>query len=376
MGKDWDKAKGGRDNWIAWLVERMQETRRVLKPGAFGLVWALPRTSHWTATALEDAGFDIRDIITHLNGQGFPKGQACLKPAAEHWVLIRNPVKGSIKNNPFGLGNLNIDACRIPTTETIEGRERSKPIHGGGQSLGNDYQQHKQGRWPANVVLSHSEDCKGVGLKEIKGAKPKQERQPIDDQNNYGNGRKSGLGGKGNEVVGIWDCSPDCPVRMLDAQSLANGMHPAGGRSSKVINTNANCVAYNMSGAVDMFRFGDKGGASRFFYCAKPSRRERDQGLEFLEKKYLATMGDGIGQREHNQNQPSAFVANHHPTVKSLALMRWLTKLVCPVGGLVLDPFAGSCSGGMGAIQEGCRWAGCELSPEYAKIGQARLQSA
>ena len=86
-------------------------------------------------------------------------------------------------------------------------------------------------------------------------------------------------------------------------------------------------------------------------------------------------MGDGIGEREHNKEQPSAYVANTHPTVKALALMRWLTRLVCPEGGSVIDPFAGSCSGGIAAIQEGFFWRGCELSPEYAAIGEARLEN-
>ena len=73
MGKNWDTNKGGRDQWIAWLTEIMKECLRVLKPGAHGLVWALPRTSHWTATALENAGFEVRDVVTHLFGSGFPK---------------------------------------------------------------------------------------------------------------------------------------------------------------------------------------------------------------------------------------------------------------------------------------------------------------
>src|ERR1700679_991865 len=68
MSKGWDDDKGGRDNWINWMAEIMKEVLRALKPGAHGLVWALPRTSHWTATALEDAGFEIRDVITHIFG--------------------------------------------------------------------------------------------------------------------------------------------------------------------------------------------------------------------------------------------------------------------------------------------------------------------
>lgn len=73
MGNEWDKDKGGRTQWITWMTEVMKECLRVLKPGAHGLVWAIPRTSHWTATALEDAGFEVRDVVTHLFGSGFPK---------------------------------------------------------------------------------------------------------------------------------------------------------------------------------------------------------------------------------------------------------------------------------------------------------------
>jgi site-specific DNA-methyltransferase (adenine-specific) len=73
MGKDWDHHKGGRESWLAWMKEIMQECLRVFKPGAHGLVWAIPRTSHRTATALEEAGFEIRDVVTHIFGSGFPK---------------------------------------------------------------------------------------------------------------------------------------------------------------------------------------------------------------------------------------------------------------------------------------------------------------
>lgn len=113
MGKDWDHNKGGRDQWVSWISEIFKECNRVLKPGAHGLVWALPRTSHWTATALEDAGFEIRDVITHLFGSGFPKSLniskainkaatneakqwqgwgTALKPSVERWLLIRKPL--------------------------------------------------------------------------------------------------------------------------------------------------------------------------------------------------------------------------------------------------------------------------------------------
>lgn len=115
MNKRWDKDKGGRDAWIAWMCEVMRECLRVLKPGAHGLVWALPRTSHWTATALEDAGFELREIVSHIFGTGFPKSLnvskalsnaghstedvarfegwgTSLKPAQESWILCSKPL--------------------------------------------------------------------------------------------------------------------------------------------------------------------------------------------------------------------------------------------------------------------------------------------
>gem|GEM_PF-5425793 len=75
MNAAWDKDKGGRDAWIAWLAEVFTEARRVAKPGAHALVWALPRTSHWTATGIEDAGWDLRDRVAHMFGTGFPKSR-------------------------------------------------------------------------------------------------------------------------------------------------------------------------------------------------------------------------------------------------------------------------------------------------------------
>jgi DNA modification methylase len=75
MGRSWDGDRGGRDRWIAWLAERMQEACRVLKPGGHALVWSLPRTSGWTQMALEDAGFEVRDCIVHIFGSGFAKGR-------------------------------------------------------------------------------------------------------------------------------------------------------------------------------------------------------------------------------------------------------------------------------------------------------------
>lgn len=92
LGKGWDSDKGGRDHWIAWLESIMRECLRVMKPGAHGLVWALPRTSHWTATALENAGFDLRDRINHLFSSGFPKSRNISKAIDARLGATRNVI--------------------------------------------------------------------------------------------------------------------------------------------------------------------------------------------------------------------------------------------------------------------------------------------
>lgn len=168
MGKSWDANRGGRDQWVKWLRERMEQCHRVLKPGAHAVVWALPRTSHWTAWAVEDAGFEIRDVAVHLFGQGMPKSKHVLKPAAEHWILARKPLVGSVKRNitEHGTGGLNIDACRIPTSAAdATAMERANTpgsgrMKAGGSPIGTFVRSNPTGamdttagRWPANVTL-------------------------------------------------------------------------------------------------------------------------------------------------------------------------------------------------------------------------------
>jgi site-specific DNA-methyltransferase (adenine-specific) len=138
-----------REQFVRFLSVVFRECLRILKPGSYGLVWALPRTSHWTATALEDAGFEIRDVIHHLFGQGFPKGKSCLKPACENWILVRKPGGGKIK--PLG-----IDECRIEGAWKPKGLQTglaTKKFFTNGDTPLVDKSPHCAGRWPANVVL-------------------------------------------------------------------------------------------------------------------------------------------------------------------------------------------------------------------------------
>lgn len=427
MGKSWDSDKGGRDQWIAWLADVMRECYRVLKPGAHGLVWALPRTSHWTATALEDAGFEVRDVITHLFGSGFPKshdvskaidkaagaerpvvgkGQwagrgaisadgsndgwkrpsheqhtdrfitapatddarqwqgygTALKPASEHWILIRKPLsEKTVAANVLkhGTGGINIDGCRIGTTDKFGGgakRGTDGAIYGKFDTYekGDGFVEGSSlGRFPANLVLSHNDDCELVGTKKVKpgNGSGRAGKGANGFRTEYVGGVKDAdgfTGGfvseDGTETVEAWQCTEGCAVRMLDEQSLASGMHSAGaardGSTAKVAES-YNASGYELPANRNMRRLGDSGGASRFYYVAKASKSDRGEG-------------------------------NTHPTVKSTKLMEYLVRLVTPAGGTVIDPFMGSGSTGVAAKREGFGFVGIERDPDYLAIAQKR----
>lgn len=169
MGREWDSDKGGRTAWTSWLALILGGCLRALKPGAHGLVWALPRKSHWTGLAVEDAGFEIRDRITHLFGEGMPKSPHVLKPAAEDWWLVRKPCEGSIAATvgAFGTGGLNINACRIEYTSEEDRAQTIVPqpdfTRVGGRATHLDSHARsdklfdpKTGRWPANATLDET----------------------------------------------------------------------------------------------------------------------------------------------------------------------------------------------------------------------------
>jgi site-specific DNA-methyltransferase (adenine-specific) len=335
MGKKWDNTgiAFDRATWAAAL--------RVLKPGGHMLAFGGTRTYHRIACAIEDAGFEIRDCLSWLYGTGFPKSLnvgegrgTALKPAWEPVILARKPLAGTVAANveDYGTGALNIDGCRIATTDDLNGGRYSDnkqgddgAAYGSGINLrsANDYAQ-PTGRWPANVTLDEH------------------------------------------------------AAALLDEQSAPN-MHSAG-KARDAIRQADGAGMFGLAGG-DGHRLGDSGGASRFFYVAKASGKERDAGCDALP----ARSGGEATDREDD----SAGVANpragagrgggrrnFHPTVKPVALMRWLVRLVTPPGGIVLDPFAGSGSTGVAALAEGFRFLGIEQSAEYAEIARARLTHA
>lgn len=455
MGKAWDGDKGGRDQWIAWLAERMRLAYRLLKPGAHALVWAIPRTSHWTATAIEDAGFEIRDVVMHLFGSGFPKSMdvskaiddtlgakrkvtgthagalpgaggvyaqdawsqmareerlprhdepateqaaqwqgwgTALKPAAEHWILARKPLAGTVARNVMehGTGGLNIEACRIGTTGSMRAMPGAPPsytnlVYGKGMGGVPRNPDAVCGRWPAHVTMSHVDGCELVGSETEQRPMCEVAEHTLDDGGVYRNGRN------GSRAVGtaaverdVYRCAPGCPVAILDAQS---GFSKDGVATNHNREPGVTPQGYVYEGGwktrTEDVGYGGGGGASRFFYVAKPARAEKEMGLKHLPVKE----GTELTGREADSagiNHPRAGAGarngarNSHPTVKPVELMRWLCRLITPPGGVVLDMFAGSGTTLVAALDEDFRAIGCELDldGEYIPLLVGRVTEA
>ena len=378
MGRRWD--------YDVPSVEIWAECLRVLKPGGYLLAFAGTRTQHRMAVRIEDAGFEIRDMIAWVYGSGFPKsldvGKAidkaagaerevtgvikrapagsddptqsggrnyrmggeqfittpateaarqwqgwgtALKPAMEPITVARKPLVGTVASNVLahGTGALNIDGCRVESPDGVPlfGNGRREAVSAYSNGLGCDGRTGETstaGRWPANLIHDGSE--------EVLAGFP---------QSSAKNGVTQGEG-KG----GIW------------SESTGKRAGPT---------------------------HGDAGSAARFFYCAKASKKDRDEGLENMPSVHRPNGNKWTDQDyrvSRGERPPSAESGprkNVHPTVKPTDLMRYLCRLVTPPGGVVLDPFMGSGSTGKAAMLEGFRFIGCELSPEYAEIAKRRI---
>ena len=347
MGKKWD--------YDVPSVAIWEQCLRVLKPGGHLLAFAGTRTQHRMACRIEDAGFEIRDMIAWVYGSGFPKsldvskaidkaagavrektrvkprpetsgtmsGKAdtrpwieksrelgyhevdgntpatpeaqqwagwgtALKPALEPITMARKPLDGTVAANVLahGVGALNIDGCRVGSEGgTCRDGKADKPNDAGWENMrGHGIATLAAGRWPANLIHDGSD-----------------------------------------EVVKLFPDTGKSTGGRIGKKSMGNVTNVPAGQYEK-----------GDPG------FGDTGSAARFFYCAKASKRDRDE-------------------------------ANIHPTVKPTALMRYLCRLVTPPGGTVLDPFMGSGSTGKAARQEGFDFIGIEREAEYVEIAKARI---
>ena len=393
MGKRWDKSG------IAYSVEMWEGCLRVLKPGGHLLSFGGSRTYHRMACAIEDAGFEIRDCLMYVYGSGFPKsldvskamdkkagavgvkvdyiapdgkkrwggntfsiGEApdgrginkrtipttdaaiqwqgwgtALKPAYEPICMARKPLEGTVVENvqKWGTGAINVDGCRVGTSDTIEQSGELQDmarstIHSGydrpnatmfrtGKPKERSGPSNKLGRWPANLIHDGSEEVLEL-FPEMKSG-----------------------GANGNRKNGPYSNDRTWSVSQTPGADVCNRL-PA-----------------------------SSGSAARFFYCAKASRAEREMGLEGMNKKPLHWSSGHQNPGNFQSPNTDKSAKNNHPTVKPLTLMRYLCRLVTPPHGLVLDPFMGSGTTGIACRAEGFNFIGIELNPKYCEMAKKRI---
>lgn len=394
MGKGWDKSG------IAYNVELWKKALRVLKCGGYLLAFGGSRTFHRIACAVEDAGFEIRDTIMWLYGSGFPKSMNIglmldkkngidnttgnvvkgvgsnntnsmknglgesqefapyyeerkatnkwagwgtqLKPAFEPIIVARKPVEDSVIDNvvKYGVGGINIDECRVPFEKTQNAATNPLYRKLGGYKLPEKGQESKGavkftssnndvnelGRFPANVIHDGSE--------EVISGMPDTKSTESDANYEFAN--------------------QDNPSHLYT--NVKSGIH-----------------------------FGDEGSASRYFYCAKASKKDRDGGLDMFEEKQVGSLAGGDNDKEELDDVSQRFRTkkrNIHPTVKPVELMQYLVRLVSPKGATILDIFNGSGSTGKAVMFENrerdanYKYIGIELDPEYCKISESRIDYA
>jgi site-specific DNA-methyltransferase (adenine-specific) len=389
----WDIDLSARDTFVAFMRAVFIECLRVLKPGGHMLVWSIPRTSHWTACAIEDAGFEIRDCIYHVFGQGFPKSLNISK-AIDKMKGAERPVVGTHPNpagTKKGSATYNMGVYGMPEEVPITASvtEEAKKWEGWGTALKPAVEPWWLCRKPIaekNVVSQVL--ATGTGAINIDGTR-------IEGVVQASAGSLGGYGGSSSghyergagqqfQARGRWPSNlvlthlhtcKQVGTRSVPAPTInrfTDGMKPfgdgachpyetvgGGTEEQPVYECEDGCPVKAMDA-----QSGDSGRASRFFkvfepeydvpfyYTGKASRSDKNADLFFEEFR------------------------NKHPTVKSQALMTYFVRLVTPPGGIVLDPFSGSGSTLVAAISEGCQFVGIEREEEYYKIAKVRTDKA
>lgn len=401
MGAEWDHHKGGRAQWVAWLARILGLARVATRDGARALVWSLPRTSHWTGCAVEDAGWMIESEINHLFGVGFPKGKSQLKPAHEGWKLARNGVSVP----------LNIDDVRIQgTVQRGAGAVGFGVDRDDGYAVGTGREYQSSGRWPATVELSHTPWCVCVGTRRVQATTGETRTTALGSMNDDGwrptsqkRPRAFNADPDGLETVAAWECAEGCPVLALDQES---GERP-GDRPSRPPSQNTT-TGYGLAAQPFVTTgYADTGTAARFFaqhpavdpdepdpfvYATKVPAAERwclarcgcgERVCLLDDARATCVTVDGAPSDDDAGNARAmrctvcgrTRVHTVHPTQKSVALMRRFVRLVSRPGDVILDPFGGSMTTGVAALLEGRRVVLIERDPHFARIGRARLDA-
>lgn len=330
MGQQWD----GGD--VAFQPSTWRRVFDVMKPGAYLVAFAATKGYHRMACAIEDAGFEIRDMIAWLYGSGFPKSHnlagehdgwgTALKPAIEPIVFAQKPIsEESIAANVarWGVGAINIDVCRIAADDALGGTYSVKRFAPGADvNRTGAWKQEavfegemKPGRWPANVCHDGSDEV----------------------------------------------------FAAFAAFGERGALAPVHTRSSDKFRSTYGAFAGNVDEEGSTFQ-GDSGTAARFFYSSKATQGERvfecrECGAHTLGKP-------GCGHEETAGGEPAL---RTHPTVKPPSLVRWLVELVTPQGGLVLDPFAGTGTTAFAAREAGLQSLSIEADADHVRDIGVRL---
>ena len=345
MGKKWD--------YDVPSVEVWAECLRVLKPGGHLLAFAGTRTQHRMAVRIEDAGFEIRDMIAWVYGSGFPKSLDVSK-AIDKAAGVEREVVGTVKKTPSASSGCNEGWVR-PWAEdkttmdiTAPATDAAKQWQGWGTALKPALEPITVARKPligtvAENVLQH-----GTGAINVDGGRVgKREKEQFIGAKN----------GTVNSYGNYFYEKSETPLP--DGRWPANFIHDGSEEANDLLKDSA-----------------------RFFYCAKASKADRDAGCEGMQERESASTSNGgkagkvmtVGAaslRGEPKAPPKSH--NHHPTVKPTDLMRYLCRLVTPPNGVVLDPFMGSGSTGKAAALEGFNFIGIEREAEYVAIAQARI---
>lgn len=349
-------------------------------------------------------------IIDRSPFAGHRYGLQALKPAIEPIICFQKPYAGRPVDciTTTGAGALNIDGGRIAVNDDAYARNCAGDRgHDDNRTRGMDFamgcgKAADGGRWPSNLVLTHAPGCVCVGSKEVaplEGHRPNAVAVQSDGNIQFntkpaGFQKVSYTGANGTETVADWHCADGCPVERLDAQSgtLTSGANPERRASAKTKNAYG---AFEGQRECIPARGSDSGGASRFYfhadwnaevearlfesdpllYQAKASRAERNAGCDGLpEREWID--GACVANRDIRPNRPNG---NPHPTVKPIALAKWLATLLLPPDTYgprrLLVPFSGSGSEMIGAILSGWEHiTGIEQDADYVAIAEARLK--
>ena len=371
MGKKWD--------YDVPSVELWKEVFRVLKEGGHLLAFAGTRTQHRMAVNIEDAGFEIRDMIAWVYGSGFPKshniGKAVDKlQGNERKTLGRN--KNSREN--CDTTNTLYESGTVGKTDYIT--KGNSEWEGWGTALKPALEPITMARKPFKTSVAENVLKNGVGGINIDGCRVGTEviTNNVNDFSNqhgnkFGNGKPIKKLGE-SKVVGRF------PANFIhDGSDEVTDLFPEtkSGKIKPHKRLQQNNIKFNINTEDTTYFLGDKGNASRFFYCAKASKQDRNEGLEDFEYKRKADRKkeDGKGG-ENPRNRTNTKKQNHHPTVKPTDLMRYLVRLVTPKNEIVLDCFMGSGSTGKACALEGLSFVGIDLDKDYCKIAKARIDKA